>query len=114
MNPTVIAKIYAPKTIVKVSGISGLKGNKGLDGRNFALVSTQRTEIVGNRILLPSKPEGDLLFNMMMVFDTNGDCGEYDDVSVFLSSDGASYAVLNEQEIIAGFGVVSYLTKVIA
>jgi hypothetical protein len=80
----------------------------------YRLITTLKTQIIGNKILLPSEPEGSVLLNLMMVFDDNGDCGQYDEVTVFTTKNGASYAVLNEPESIVGLGIVSYLTKLIA
>ena len=74
------------------------------------LVSTARTIILSNKILLPSIPYGDIAFRMMRVFDLDGNMTEYDEVS--LEIDGiTAYAVLNEPHDIIGFGVVTYLTK---
>ena len=39
----------------------------------YKIVTTQKTIIIDNKIILPSKPDGDLMFNMMIVYDSNID-----------------------------------------
>jgi len=75
---------------------------------NLQLVTITRTEIINNKILLPSRPKGDFLFNLCIVYGTEGVL-EYDDLTL-LELDGLFYAVLNESELVEGLGVVSYLT----
>ena len=79
---------------------------------NFSLVTTPKTQIIDNRILLSSKPEGDLLFNMMRVYDESGTTWDYDEVTVE-EENGFFYAALNEPFGIIGHGVVSYLEMTI-
>ena len=88
----------------RVSGGGGLS--------KYKLVTIDSTSIINNKVLLPSKPEGDLLLGIMMVFDASGDAWEYGEVVVSYVG-GSYYAQLQEPEDIFGVGVVSYLTEVI-
>lgn len=74
------------------------------------LYTTPKIEIVNNKILLPSRPEGDVLFNMMQVYDIDDSLTEYNEVTV-LNDTYKSYAILNEPDAISGYGVVTYLTR---
>jgi hypothetical protein len=75
----------------------------------YKIVTTQKTIIIDNKIILPSKPDGDLMFNMMIVYDSNNTVTEFDDVTITTDINNVSYAVLNESDTINGFGVVSYI-----
>lgn len=72
------------------------------------LITIDKTEIINNSILLPSKPSGDILFKIAIVYSPEG-VVEYDNVST-LESSGKFYAILNESVNINGLAVVSYLT----
>lgn len=72
------------------------------------LITIDKTEIINNSILLPSKPSGDILFKIAIVYSPEG-VVEYDNIST-LESSGKFYAILNESVNINGFAVVSYLT----
>lgn len=74
------------------------------------LVTTPKTLIENNRILLPSKPDGDLIFSMMYVYDDQDVAVIYSGVEL-LRTPWRTYAVLTEQEEINGYGVVSYMTR---
>lgn len=76
----------------------------------YKLFTTQKVEIIDNKILLPSKPEGDLLFNMMFVYDENAVAEIYQ--CAVLSTDTSNFAQITTDEIVTGFGMVSYLTKI--
>ena len=76
--------------------------------RDYKLHTTSKIEIIDNKIELPYKPEGDLCFNMMMVYDLEGTVIDYDSVTIE-ENNGGFFAVLNESETITGYGVVSYL-----
>lgn len=84
-----------------------------LAGGAYRLTTTGKTPIVGNRMLLPSVPIGDVLFDMALVYDADGAVAEYDGVTVAVDPNGTAYAVLNEPDEIVGFGVVSYLAKAV-
>lgn len=89
-------------------------GGGGSD--NYTLVTTSKIEIIDNRILLPSVPIGDLVHNIMLVYasdyQTNNVVTDYDSVTITHET-GGSFAVLNENESISGYGVVSYLTRIV-
>jgi hypothetical protein len=85
----------------------------GTSSANFSLVTTPKTEIIDNKILLPSKPEGAILLNLMMVYDDENTIAEYDGVYVLIDvANSRYYAQLNEPSTIIGSGVVSYLTRI--
>lgn len=90
-------------------------GAEGLIGESSTLVTTAKIEIIDNRILLPSRPIGDLVHNMMLVYEpdyeTNNVVTDYDSVTIVHEAQG-SFAVLNENNSITGYGVVSYLTRI--
>lgn len=80
-------------------------------GFAYALFTTAKIVIENNRMLLPSEPNGAMLFNMALVYDADSAVTEYDGITV-TSSGGQHYACFNETNAVVGFGVVSYLTKV--
>ncbi len=84
-----------------------------LIGAAYRLTTTGKTPIVGNRMLLPSAPIGDVLLNLALVYNAEGVITEYDEVTVATSANGAAYAVFNEPSDVVGLGVVSYLMKVV-
>lgn len=88
----------------------------GTPSDNYTLVTTAKIEIVDNRILLPSTPVGDLVHNMMLVYELdyaiNNVVTDYDSVTITHEA-GGSFAVLNENNSITGYGVVSYLTRIV-
>lgn len=114
---TSLPGILTPDTVYFVKDIYNgvttyLTDNQGgvVFSTGYSLVSTPRTIILSNRMLLPSIPYGDIAFNMMRVFDLDGNMTEYDEVTLFI--DGiTAYAVLNEPHDVIGFGVVTYLAK---
>jgi hypothetical protein len=75
----------------------------------FSLKTTDKTLIENNRIPLPTKPFGDVAFQLMQVF-TNGILTEYDGITT-TQENGVWYACLNESTEIEGLGVVSYMSK---
>lgn len=88
----------------------------GTGSDNYTLVTTSKIEIIDNRILLPSTPLGDVVHNVMLVYELdyeiNNVVTDYDSVTIVNGTDG-SFAVLNENENIRGYGVVSYLTRIV-
>ena len=83
------------------------------ESTHFSLVTTPKTQIIDNKILLPSKPEGAILLNMMMIYDDENTVAEYDGVSILIDvANNRYYGQLNEPEAIVGKGVVSYLTRI--
>lgn len=89
--------------------IRELSPSEFLANAKFSLKTTNKTAIHNNRISLPSKPHGGVVFEMMQVF-TNGILTEYDSVTIE-EQNGVWYACLNESTTIEGLGVVSYMTK---
>lgn len=97
---------------------NGFKGSEELwlstvvgGGFTYALFTTAKIVIENNRMLLPTEPNGAMLFNMALVYDANSVVTEYDGITV-TSSDGQFYACFNEPNAVTGSGVVSYLIKV--
>lgn len=86
-----------------------LAPSESISSAKFSLKTTDKAEITNNRIILPSKPHGGVVFDMMQVF-TNGVLTEYDSITT-TQENGVWYACLNESTAIEGLGVVSYLTK---
>lgn len=86
-----------------------LSPSESISSAKFSLKTTDKAEITNNRIILPSKPHGGVVFDMMQVF-TNGVLTEYDSITT-TQENGVWYACLNESTAIEGLGVVSYLTK---
>ncbi len=82
-------------------------------GAAYKLTTTGKTPITDNRMVLPSRPYGDLLFNRALVYDAGGVVTEYDGVTIEINPSGAVYAVLNETGDVDGLGVVSYLARVV-
>jgi hypothetical protein len=125
LPPTLTANtVYLVKTIdnlleIYVSDGTGryavkqATGSGTGNGYKYTLVTTPKTTIINNRIQLPSIPEGDVVHNIMLVYDVNGIVTEYDSVTVSIVAN-ESFAVLNENgDIISGQGVVSYLTRIL-
>lgn len=86
-----------------------LSPSESISSAKFSLTTTNKTQIHNNRISLPSKPYGDVAFQLMQVFN-NGILTEYDSITT-TQENGVWYACLNESTAIEGLGVVSYLTK---
>lgn len=86
-----------------------LSPSESISSAKFSLKTTDKVEITNNRIILPSKPHGGVVFDMMQVF-TNGVLTEYDSITT-TQENGVWYACLNESTVIEGLGVVSYITK---
>jgi hypothetical protein len=80
-----------------------------LSSAMFSLKTTDKTPIENNRIPLPTKPFGDVAFQLMQVF-TTGILTEYDGITT-TQENGVWYACLNESTEIEGLGVVSYMSK---
>jgi hypothetical protein len=102
-------------SLKQIEGLENFDPNRASGGgglSRYKLVTISPTSIINNKVLLPSKPEGDLLLGLMMVFDNNGDAWEYGDVEVVFVNN-RYYAQLQEPEDILGTGVVSYLTEVV-
>jgi hypothetical protein len=93
------------KSSVEVIGTTIVK-----DIARFDIVTTQKTALDSNRMILPSIPAGDLLFGMMYVYDLEDGFRMFNNVSV-VEEDGIFYAVLTRDDVIDGLGVVSYLVK---
>jgi hypothetical protein len=81
-----------------------------LAAHRFLLYTTPKTLVEANRILLPHKPHGALLFNMALVYDADGVVLEYEGITV-LNETGQYYACFNEPVAVTGWAVVSYLIQ---
>jgi hypothetical protein len=90
--------------------IRELGPTESISGAIYGIFTTEKTEIINNRILLPSEPQGMIVHGIMIVYDDNGVITEYDSVTVS-SNNGNFYACLNEGYDVLGHGVVSYLAK---
>lgn len=72
------------------------------------LITTARTPIINNRIVLPLTPIGDIPRNQALVYSSMNEVGDlYDGVSI-INESGIFYA--NFDSDVSGEGVVSYLT----
>ncbi|MGB4497891.1 MAG: hypothetical protein WBI40_04265 [Methylococcaceae bacterium] len=75
------------------------------------LFTTEKILIANCKMLLPSKPDGHLVFNLAMIYNDNN-VAEIHGASV-LEENGKFYAHFGENEKVNGhFGVVSYLMQV--
>lgn len=86
-----------------------LSPDETLASAAYSLKTTDKTLIENNRIPLPTKPYGDVAFQLMQVF-TAGILTEYDSITT-TQENGVWYACLNESTKIEGLGVVSYISK---
>jgi hypothetical protein len=77
------------------------------------LFTTPKIEIINNKILLPRRPDGDIVLGVMLVYGEDNEVTEYDGVTV--SHDTfICHAELNEDHVVTGSGVVTYLTRCIS
>ena len=78
---------------------------------SLELYTTNKILIEDNKILLPYKPSGNSLFNLMLVYAEDDSITEYDGVEIQI--DGSVYfAILNESFQINGYGVITYLVDI--
>lgn len=88
------------------STIAGVFSALGI--KTAILITTKKTEILNNKIVLEYKPEGDILLNSAQVYTLTG-LVEYDGITVS-EENGIFYACFNEIDEVVGHAVVSYLT----
>lgn len=74
---------------------------------DIKLFTTPKIPLVGNSILLPRVPVGDILRNEGVVYSSDGIGDNYSGVSV-IATNGHFYAQFEDD--VEGFAVVSYLT----
>ena len=72
------------------------------------VITTNPIPIIDNKMLLPTKPCGDILLGIALVYGLLG-IEEYNNITI-LELSGAFYACFNEPSLVEGSGVVSYLT----
>ena len=103
--------ISGSKNVLILDGgeVRELAPDESIASATFSLKTTDKTQIINNRIPLPTKPFGDVAFQLMQVFD-NGILTEYDGITT-IEEYGVWYACLNESTVIEGLGVVSYISK---
>lgn len=76
------------------------------------LFTTEKIEIINNRMLLPSKPDGALVFNMALIYDEVEGNEFFDNVMV-VKIDDEFYAQFRSEitGINGKYGVVSYMSQ---
>jgi hypothetical protein len=79
------------------------------------LITTEKILIENNRMLLPSQPDGQLVFNAAMVYGADGVVEIYDEISVE-QIEQQFFAKFDDAvtDVNGRLGVVSYLSKVVA
>lgn len=79
---------------------------------NSTLITTEKTEIISNRIALPSRSVGDIVWNMSVIFQSQESNVIIAEATCKISSDGM-YAEFDSADNLGGnYGIVTYLGQI--